>query len=234
MIDNPYQVLGLPEEASTEEIKKAYRQKAKENHPDLHPDDPDAIAKMNEINEAYDMLMNPKKYEKMRAKQKGDAPQSWYEPGSKNTIVDNIWELIMGWMGNSQNVSGAHPRREPNDRDEFAKAIAAFNDNRFTESLQCLKTVPVELRTPRWYYLSAIANCNLKNNAQALEHIKKAVAMEPRNQTYKDMRDKMDQIAFEYANNGRGKGSLSKTLPKVCFGLCAIDMLCLPCMRGGC
>ena len=57
MIDNPYKVLGLEEGASDDEIKKAYRQMAKINHPDLHPNDPDAVARMNEINEAYDMLM---------------------------------------------------------------------------------------------------------------------------------------------------------------------------------
>lgn len=62
MVDNPYKVLGLSEGASEEEIKKAYRQKAKECHPDLHPNDPHAQEKMNEVNEAYDMLTNPEKY----------------------------------------------------------------------------------------------------------------------------------------------------------------------------
>ena len=56
MVQDPYRVLGIDKNATEEEIKKAYRKKAKECHPDLHPDDPDAQQKMNEVNEAYDML----------------------------------------------------------------------------------------------------------------------------------------------------------------------------------
>ena len=66
MIDDPYKVLGISPDADKDEIKRAYRRKAKEYHPDLHPDDPQAAEKMNEINEAYDMLNNPEKYKKQQ------------------------------------------------------------------------------------------------------------------------------------------------------------------------
>ena len=62
MTKNPYEILGISEGASMDEIKRAYRKKAKEYHPDLHPDDPAANEKMQQVNQAYDMLCNPDKY----------------------------------------------------------------------------------------------------------------------------------------------------------------------------
>lgn len=69
MVSDPYSVLGVSTDATPEELKKAYRALAKKYHPDLHPDDPKAAQKMNEINEAYDMACNPEKYARKQAQQ---------------------------------------------------------------------------------------------------------------------------------------------------------------------
>ena len=62
-----YKVLGLSKTASEAEIKKAYRKMARKLHPDLNPDDKDAQAKFQQLNEANAVLSNPenrKKYDK--------------------------------------------------------------------------------------------------------------------------------------------------------------------------
>lgn len=53
---DPYVVLGVSKGATDEEIKSAYRKLTKQYHPDLHPDDPQAAAKMSEVNAAYDQI----------------------------------------------------------------------------------------------------------------------------------------------------------------------------------
>jgi molecular chaperone DnaJ len=54
-----YEVLGINRNATDDEIKKAFRSLAKKYHPDLNPGDENAEAKFKEINEAYNVLINP-------------------------------------------------------------------------------------------------------------------------------------------------------------------------------
>lgn len=53
---DPYKVLGVSRRASEEEIKRAFRRRAKESHPDRNPGDPHAEERFREIGEAYRLL----------------------------------------------------------------------------------------------------------------------------------------------------------------------------------
>ena len=85
MVNDPYQILGVSRDASEDEIRQAYRRLAKKYHPDLNPGDAQAAQKMNEINEAYDLLKNPQAYRQQQAQQRAQQQaRRAYQNGPQN------------------------------------------------------------------------------------------------------------------------------------------------------
>ena len=85
MVNDPYQILGVSRDASEDEIRQAYRRLAKKYHPDLNPGDAQAAQKMNEINEAYDLLKNPQADRQQQALQRAQQQaRQAYQNGPQN------------------------------------------------------------------------------------------------------------------------------------------------------
>ena len=157
MIDDPYKVLGVSPDASDEEIKKAYRRLAMKYHPDRNPGDAEAARKMQEVNAAYEQIKNP--------------PQGGFGGNSGYGGYDPFG----GYR--QQGYSG----QQTGDPYQNA-AYQYIRFGRFREALNALESSSE--RNARWYYLSALANNGLGNQVTALEHIRRAVSMEPDNQEY--------------------------------------------------
>jgi len=78
-----YKILGVDRNATSEEIKKAYRRLARQYHPDVNPGNKEAEERFKDINEAYQVLSDPEKRKKYD--QLGASWQQWtragYDPG---------------------------------------------------------------------------------------------------------------------------------------------------------
>ena len=164
MIEDPYKVLGVSPDASDEDIKRAYRRLAKKYHPDLNPGDQEAARRMQEVNAAYEQIKNP---------EKAGPQQNPY--GSYGNGYGGYYDPFGGYRQQSQSSS------QSGDQYQTA-AYQYIRFGRYQEALNALSNSTE--RNARWYYLSALANNGLGNQVTALEHIRRAVSMEPDNQEY--------------------------------------------------
>ena len=97
---DPYSVLGIRPDADEETIKKAYRQKCKQYHPDLHPDDPSAEEHFKEVQAAYSEIM--------RIKQGGGA----YSAGGQSRSQGGYGQRPAGQGGYNRGPRPAAPAKE--------------------------------------------------------------------------------------------------------------------------
>jgi len=120
-----YEVLGVSKSASEDEIKKAYRQKALQFHPDKNPDDKDAEEKFKEAAESYEVLSHPEKRKKYdQYGHAGLGSQGFGGGGmSMDDIFSNFGDIfgggfadLFGFGGGQQRSTGRRVQRGSNLR----------------------------------------------------------------------------------------------------------------------
>ena len=155
---DPYQILGVSRDATDEEITKAYRKLAKKYHPDLNPGDPTAEQKMQEINEAYDMIK--------RGAASGSSSYGYGGAGGYGNTG-----------GYSQGYSRYGGRMNPLDSAEMYVMHGMYE-----QALGVLRSY--NDGSARWHYLSGLAYAQAGMQAEAMRHCETAVQMEPGNAKY--------------------------------------------------
>ncbi len=140
-----YDTLGVPKNASQDEIKKAYRKLARKHHPDANAGDKGAEERFKEIQHAYDVLSDT---EKRKAYDRFGAQNGRAAPGGANVDFGNIdfgdlGDLFGGLFGN-RGPGGRPQQRQPlKGNDVEAEVHLSFED-----SLRGVEAkVPVELMT---------------------------------------------------------------------------------------
>lgn len=222
MIDDPYKVLGVSRDASDDEIKRAYRRLAKKYHPDLNPGDKYAAEQMQKVNAAYEQIKNPEKAAQSSYGSQGSyggySGQSGYG-GYGYDPFGGTWQRTYTYRGSTG--------KEYDQYQQSAYQYIRFG--RYQEALNVLRSCTN--RDARWYYLSALANDGAGNQVTALEHIRKAVSMEPDNMEYLQALEQIENGGAAYRQRtGSFRGFTMGGSPCTGFCLCYLAHLC--CIRG--
>lgn len=130
-----YGALGVSRQATADEIKRAYRQRARELHPDANPDDPNAEARFKEVARAYEVLSDPERRQRYDAFGT-DGPAMGGGPFDGG--LGDVFSMLFGqgFGGGAQRPSGP-----PRGSDLEAQLEVAFEEAVFGVE------APVTLRT---------------------------------------------------------------------------------------
>lgn len=126
-----YEVLGIPRDASADDVKRAYRKIAFQNHPDRNPGDKDAETRFKEATEAYEVLRDTNK--RAQYDQFGHAPMGGGAPGGQAydfsgfDLADALRAFMRdfgGDMGGFEDLFGRRGRRGPQRGDDLRVRLA--------------------------------------------------------------------------------------------------------------
>ncbi len=134
-----YDILGVGKSASDDELKKAFRQKVKQYHPDLHPGDAEAEAKFKEVNEAYSVLSDKDKRAKYdrfgKAGVDGQGFGGGYSAGFEDIDLGDIFSSFFG--------GGASSRRRRNGPSQGANLKYGMSLEFMEAAFGCEKDITI-------------------------------------------------------------------------------------------
>lgn len=202
MNKNPYEVLGVSESATDDEIKEAYRTLAKKYHPDKYIDEglkEMANAKMQQINEAYDAIKD------MRAK------------GSS--------------YGGSSYGAGTQGGSTYSGSVNYAEIRNMINMGRYTAAEAALNNIPASERGAEWNFLRGCILLRKGWYHDATMYFDTACRMDPYNQEYRNARLQVERMSQTYNQQANRECGGSSSGCDCCCDLLCLDSCC-ECMGG--
>ncbi len=173
---NPYEILGVKESATDEEIKAAYKVLVKKYHPDRHANNPLedlAEEKLRQVNMAYDEI---------------------------NDIRNGKSRNTYGGASGSGGYGGRRTSVSP----EFAEVRRDIDANRLNEATAKLQRV--QTRTAEWIFLDGMISYRKGWYDDAISKIQQAVYMDPQNAEYNQALNSLKNAGQGYRNTAYGRG----------------------------
>ncbi len=204
---NPYEVLGLPENATDEQIREAYRALARRYQQEMaeggtryNPAD-----KMDELDKAYDSIIMSRSSGFGGGQQSGGSSSSSYTPPRQG--------------GYSVNT-------------DFSDIRSKIQNGRLDDAETLLDGVPEQSRTAEWFFLKGNVQYRKGWLEEASGNYAAACRMDPNNREYRAAYDSMSNSSSgEYRTNNGKKGDTGCSACDMCSGLICADCCC-ECMGG--
>lgn len=233
---NPYSVLGIPESATDDEVKKAYRTLSKKYHPDANINNPDIEAlteKFKQVQNAYDQIMDMRKH--------GTSYNSYGPQYQNNTTYNgqqyqykqytNFEDMFNDMFGGQYQQNQTYNTQDTDDYDVVRHFI---NSGAYDQALNVLNNMSD--KTAGWYYYSAICNAYLGNMVRAKEDAETAVRMDPNNVEFRNLLAYIQSGRMRYQQRGTPYGFSINGMP--CYMnplMCCMFMVCggsgcIPCL----
>ena len=127
---------------------------------------------------------------------------------------------------------GGYGQTRQDDSIEMRAAKNYIDTGHYAEALNALGSVPPGKRNARWYFLSALAQSGLHNNAQAMEYARQAASMEPSNMQYQQLLSQLQGGGSWYSQQGQEYGRRTGSMNSVCTTILMLN-LCCACCGGG-
>ncbi len=212
---NPYQVLGISENATDEEVRAAYIKLVKEYHPDKYQDNPLkdlADEKLKQINQAYDMIQKERSASGYSG---GASGNSGYSSGSSNS-----------GSGSGGGYSGEYAN-------QFTRVRELLGSNDVARAKAVLEGIPD--RNAEWHYLYGVALFRMGQYANARTHLDMATQMDPGNPEYRSAYTATSARGTRnyhtYGTETRSSGDSLGSICNCCTSVWCLDSCC-ECMGG--